>query len=302
MNLMSQNEPIEISSPVDLLYLCMDKYKDSKFILTNDIDLSTLSFRIFSVINISPPFGVFEGHLDGQNYTIKGLQASSEYDSISAGFFNVNNGTIENINFQDVKIEGNNRAGSVVGENHGKISNCSVSGDIYSDQYCGGITGINYKSGRIKNCVSYGNLSSSKSCGGIVGMNHGVIKNCFSRGQLTDVPTLSTLFFGGITGNNVGGIVSMCASKSEIDIVNHGLDKIVGGIVGKNESEVNSSYFTGEIPSTEQSGLVIGLNMGNVENCYRTREGCAVGIGDDSGVDGKKNLEEIRKSMVVGRI
>lgn len=162
-------------------------------ILANDIVLSAVAEGESNWT----PINSYNGTFDGNNFTISGLTINGS--SFGVGFFGnlLNSGTVKNVKFKDVKINGNglNFVSSVVGRNFGTITACVAGGDITGKSFVGGIAGLN--DGVIIACSSMCNVNCTSFAGGIVGLLYGVkVIACYSTAKIT-----SDKFPGGIVGN-----------------------------------------------------------------------------------------------------
>ena len=141
-----------------------------------------------------------EGLIEGNGHTIKGW---------SGKFFILdlqNGGAVQNLNFADVNIENTGFFGCVIArvDEHSRVSNCRVSGFIWTKQDSAGIVGIN--SGTIANCINEAEVyAGSYGAGGIVGVN-------YTGAKVVACLNLSTSVSGGqksvgsIAGQNYGNI------------------------------------------------------------------------------------------------
>lgn len=161
-------------------------------ILANDIVMPTVTEGESNWTPINSYYGTF----DGNNFTISGLTINGS--SFGVGFFGNlwNSGTVKNVKFKDVKINGNglNFVSSVVGRNYGTITACVAEGDITGQSFVGGIAGSNESV--IIACSSRCNVNCTSFAGGIVGILYGgKVIACYSTAKIT-----SDKFPGGIVG------------------------------------------------------------------------------------------------------
>lgn len=95
----------------------IDTYKN-EFRLMNDLDFSSFDWVCDSENNLK-----FAGILDGNNHTIKNLSIQSPYRK-AAIFFEIDNATIKNLNFEDTNVSGLQDAAVICGfSNGGAIEN-----------------------------------------------------------------------------------------------------------------------------------------------------------------------------------
>ena len=141
-----------------------------------------------------------EGLIEGNGHTIKGW---------SGKFFILdlqNGGAVQNLNFADVNIENTGFFGSIIArvDEHSRVSNCRVSGFIWTKQDSAGIVGLN--EGTIANCINEATVyAGTYGAGGIVGVN-------YTDAKVVACLNLSTSVSGGqssvgsIAGQNYGNI------------------------------------------------------------------------------------------------
>ena len=195
-------------------------YVNGKFVLTNDIDLSSLDYFYslgnkngYSVIyelnsaNFLSPLG-FNGNFDGQGHTISGFNIECAADTL--GFFSVinENAVIKNLNLKGNVINTDDAkhfnlcTGGFAGivSPNAVIENCSFTGNVEGRAYTGGFIGqIKYTgsnkhydkdgyevggSGYVKDCSFSGNVICANYSGGFVGSSIGYIEECKSEGNV----------------------------------------------------------------------------------------------------------------------
>ena len=158
------------------------------------------------------------GHFDGDSHIISGIRIYP-YDNLhddDKGLFRTNYGTVKNVTLTDAIITGDDYVGGIVGSNteNGLIENCHVTSTViikaYGDAsyYHGGISGDNA-----------GNVNKMPA-----------IRNCTSAAILTNNGYENCGAYGGIVGENVGGIVSRCTAYGASVTATGD----AGGIVGYN--------------------------------------------------------------------
>lgn len=199
--------PYEIYDAADLEMI--NVYRDAYWKLMDNVTLEDTWY----------PIEKFTGTLDGDGYTIDGLDICCS-DSNGCGFFQTNAGTIKNLNLEGrVNTYSTDGCGGFLAySNEGTIENCSVSGTVtvgksYNNKYIdvGGF--VCYNEAEIRNCyaiVSFALDSRSGTIytdkiGGFVSRDTdpynyediGVIENCYS---VTDLlwPTLENSQYAGV--------------------------------------------------------------------------------------------------------
>ncbi len=258
---------------------------DGKYILMNDIDLSSYS-NWDPIGDIDSGVG-FTGTLDGNGYVVKNLTINSPTKNFAGLFLGIGVGTlgvgeVKNLGLEnvDIRIESNTSdisVGALAASSTGIISNCYISGEIKGEDFTGGIVGMN--AGTISDCSSSAVVTGDKYyTGGIVGYNiQGTITNSYSKG------TISGIHSGGIVGCSYGGKIFNCYTLSSVTGGVAG-----GGLVGYLvDSTVSNSYATGLVQGTTSAGGLIGLtgNAPTLENSIWNTQttGQSVGIGDNQG-------------------
>jgi len=207
----------------------------------------------------------FTGVFDGNGYSVKNIIINIQSEqTVFAGLFNTNSGTIKNLGIEDGHISIKyGSAGGVSGRNdNGIIENCFNTCDIKIEDETGsttlgGIVGVVY-SGTVKNCYNTGYIYSTDDAGGIAGTNSGLIQDCFNTGYIR-----------AINGDD---------SYS-----------YAGGIAGTNHNIIQSCYNVGYITSERAGGAISGLlvDLSNPDakfiNCYYLNN---VSSGEEYGDEG----------------
>ena len=220
-------------------------------VLDGDIDLSALSRSINNWTPICADYDhPFEGKFDGNNHTISGVIINLPEQNCVGLFGCVGEkGTVKNLVLKDVKINGGNAVGSVVGSNSGTITDCYVTGSVNGVESIGGIAGEN--TGNITACYSIGNVTGNKYVGGLIGNNLRNLTACYSIGNVEG---------GDYTGGLVGGNNSSSNTTACYSIGNVKGNSIVGGLAGQNfMGEITACYSLGDVKGTDKVGGVVGF-------------------------------------------
>jgi len=241
------------------------------------------------------PIRTFMGKFNGNGHKIVNLHIQC-YNEKWLGLFGYigSEGEVKNLVIEGCIIVsegyinvGENYAGGLIGENHGRVSNCSCVGLISDAYIAGGLIGLN--GGILSNSSSRCSVQGI-TAGGLIGQNdNGIVKNCHSSGLVSGGTTV-----GGLIGSNEYGTISKCSSSSIVKGYSN-----LGGLVGfNNNGTINSSYSSGSILGNERNidefikedllrdddrynmsiiewvsrvgGLVGNNNKGTVSNCYST--------------------------------
>ncbi len=221
--------------------------ENGKYMLIDDIDLTSITWT---------PIQLFEGTIDGNNKTIKGLNCDiyMKDGGDSWGLFiTINNAEISKINFENVNIKGAN-----VGNKGGYY----YIGTLASYASNSNISEISVKSGTIDSHGSYG---GSSRIGGIIGEAYSCnFNNC----------TNESTIYGAKGSAHVGGIVGYCSGTKDqqctftecinngnitaVTMVYHGYAS-AAGIVGTSNKKTTSSFTNcknnGNILATKPEGI-----------------------------------------------
>ena len=261
---------------------------NGKYYLTKDIALSGDWLALGWTDDADVPF---TGILDGNGHTISGLICS--YDgATNVGLFAINEGIIQNLNLDIVRVGGSQFVGSVAGVNKNTIQNVIVTQSPYSSAvgvaalntgssggYAGGIAGQNR--GTIYQCgTNIGTVNAYNYAGGIAGGNWGTVEQCYAKGGLnarfyTTQPSYATYYVGGLVGGNVGTVKDCYVNLDNWVIGTQRLGGFVGWQSDKGKIEhcyaahndkVNSK--TGPSTSVRDVSVFIGLNAGSVSDTW----------------------------------
>ncbi len=258
------NDPYQIATAADLIELGNDPCNyDKCFILTADIDLdpNLPGGRVFDRAVIAPNLEYpnsqttyFNGHLDGQGYSIKGLTIKSSVSYLGLISRIGNEGIVTQICLLSgsihVELSGQHYyMGALAGENQGVISDCYSNVSIRGNMSVGGLVGINR--GIIFNSYCSGLVQAKYSeIGGFVGANQGTIAYCYSSAEAIGFDRV-----GGLVGYNSGCIKS-CYSADSVSGV-----ECIGGLVGVNQSgDITTSYSIGLVSGDTDTGGLVGWN------------------------------------------
>lgn len=173
-------------------------------------------------------------------------------------------GYCESCKCSEVKVNGNDRVGGLVGYANGEVQNCSLheACTVYGHDYVGGIVGqSNYN---VSNCLAQSEsiiVGGSSYIGGIAGSASGAVE-CGFEGRVNGEGSC----IGGVTGE---GQCTRCYCAGDV----MGPD-LVGGVSGA--SGCTDCYCIGEVfggPDLSQSGTIGGISGTDAESpevsaCY----------------------------------
>lgn len=221
-------DPYQIRTADELYWFAQYGGSSAHAKLMNDITINENVLDVDGDLNGTglrewTPINNYTGTFDGGGHGISGLYINIE-NGISDTYVYVGlfgyigrGGKVQDLNIKDSDITGSatvNDAGvsvgSVCGENHGTIENCSNSGTVTGSGNVGGFCGYN-NAGTIENCYNTGPVSGSvtgkdaiANVGGVCGRNNG--------GTITNCYWLNTSCDSGIGGGN--GTSEKVESKS----------------------------------------------------------------------------------------
>lgn len=261
----TQEDPYIIYTAEQLLAV---QYETSAYYqLAADIDLDGKEWSPAG--NDTVPF---TGGLDGNGYTISNFTISQGVVE-NIGFFGViSNAILNDITIKDVKVNGKNYVGALVGKAKGtgnSIQNCTVTNArVTGTSYIGGLIGyvVNAGAEPISRCtVDAEVVGSDKYVGILIGYLNGKVIYCATSGTVE-----ATSYIGGIAGYSNAGTI-----EESYSIIKATDGTYVGGIVGfQAKGSITNCYALGTITGANQIGGLIGNVSGNstVTNSYSSVE------------------------------
>ena len=234
-------------------------------------------------------------------YAVANMRITGK-DGKPAGLFCTNKGTVKNVTFEDIEVDGrkSSSAGILCGKNEGTLQNITTKGgSVYGESNVGGIAGMDVqndeaskKSGNAaERKISYSGLKndsdvygSGNNIGGIIGSLEG------KKGKTAEITKCS----------NTGAVYAKAETGSSNDLggENGKSNENIGGIVGKAVyTEIKSC--TGSAQYTEEevesiSSTLYGTNVGGIaglaenskiEDCS-TEGGYVIGKSNVGGIVG----------------
>lgn len=281
----TESDPYLISNLDDLQSVSENEtYWSSYFIQTTDIDATeTNAWNVGDHDNnTSTPYeamgftpiadsSYFNGSFNGGGFIISNLFINRPaYDNV--GFFSkvfYNNGTIENLHFENIYVLGHDRVGGLIGfvgynNNALTLNNLSVNGEIHGENYVGGLIGENWW--EISNSSSQSIVNGISYVGGLVGTieNDAEIFNSYSNCDVSGTNNI-----GGFAGNSSCSIYRSYSSGTVT-----GIEHSVGGFVGTFNNctqGISDCYSTCTVSGNSEVGGFIGnMWLANVFNSYCT--------------------------------
>lgn len=253
------------------------KYQPTKcYILANDIDASTVmeinsigeaksasnGMYIYENRETGGQNDPFTGVFDGQGYTISGIK---EYNANSINgdayyryvglFASTKDCIIKNLNI-------------VLSDDFYKYD--TWTGTVVSYVYYPYVAGLVAKgTGTITNCTVSGNIYTkldTSAAGLLAAEFDGIIQNCATYGSIVNESNSSGCYAGGLVGR-LGTTGTIIDSYSMAAV--YGAEKnTVGGLVGINKGLIANTYVAGYVSKQQNAGGLVGSNTGNVHNSY----------------------------------
>jgi hypothetical protein len=287
--------------------------EDDPYVILNSTDLEAVAnapaafYKVFNDFVISGEWTTldiqFTGEIDGSghtitfdNVTIKEIEETfSGYRERFCALIAVNGkgGVIKNLVFDgDVSMAFTSglRAGGIVANNLGLITNCGVK-TSYTIETAEGI-------------------SFGAYCGSSQAERVGAkISNSFVSGDIDITHTgtqYHTMKVGGFTGAYAGLKIENCYSESNITVsyTNEACSVLLGGIVGTDDNygnTIDSCYTMGTITATGFSGTIAGIKSGGTYISNSVALNTALSGGDSRVRISVQNMSNKHNSNVYGR-
>ena len=210
----------------------------------------------------SKPNNGFDGEFNGNGHTIT---VNINFDSTASGLFR---NIFENANFHDVNLAGTVTSRTYMSPlcvyNNGLVKNVnsSVTINVPTYGYAGGILFRNNPNGKIENCKFTGSVTSHARAAGIACENQGIISSCINEGAISST-----------TDNFVGGIVAVAGTGTTKNDDPKGITNSITSCINK-----------GNITSADHDcGGVVGFAYSNTKITYCSNYGKVVSTGATSG-------------------
>ena len=214
---------------------------------------------------------------DGQIISCNATGTVINYNTASSvkagGLVGENRGLISNC-FASGKVEGNDNLGGLVGLNwDGNIIKCYSEGEVIGTSFVGGLIGYHLESDVFES-YALGKVTGNSRTGGLIGQitnHHGTtnVVDCHATGDVNgidDIGGLVGLVYMGYEGNIY---VSRCYSSGRVTA-----DTKAGGLVGRVENDdgaaISKCFSTSDLYLTSDygGGLIGYADTSTVENCY----------------------------------
>ncbi|MGI6589534.1 MAG: hypothetical protein ACOX1V_02615 [Candidatus Iainarchaeum sp.] len=248
----------------------MNKALDGNYVLLNSFDCSTDTSSGGKLYNEGlgfEPIGTdsnpFLGTLDGNNFTISGLNINRSTNNV--GLFGVvETGVglvISNLNLLGVNISGGNYVGGLVG----KYGSAGVGGNIFNIKVDGSVNGTNYVGG------VFGDLRGNLNFSGVAARikSDDITVNATGSyvgglaGNVYNFEVIRSSSLGNVIGSSyVGGLVGSVAGSGSTSIISNSYSRVnvtgstnqaIGGLVGSlgsnysGSTSLTNSYSSGSV-------------------------------------------------------
>jgi hypothetical protein len=303
----TEGDPFQVSNLHQLQRV--GAYLDKHFIQVADIDASETEFwendnmqlkgfvPIGGTSELYPIDGYserFRGVYNGDGHKIVNLFVIDDHPLSEVGLFGyIENGTIKNVELQNIKVLGYHHSGGVAGINDGLIENVKVSGhvsgndgkhmggvdsyslvDVYVISFSGGVTtgglvGRNVDNAQILTSYSLSNVNGGGEyhdsfVGGLVGYNNSIIREVFAAGTVTgsvsyDNDSDAEAYNGGlIGGQGEDSIVERSYWDTEATEQNKGVgdgDGIFQELEGLDTDKMTGENAIGNMPEFDWDNI-----------------------------------------------
>ncbi len=285
----TRNDPYQISTEEQLNHMRLHTSEGAFYVLTKNIAItkdytpspppSTSTDDDWSAGNFQPigsKAEPFKGHLDGDGFTISGLNligkngTSKGSDRPAANYtglfgYLANGSSVTDVIVDASAIEGNQYTGAIAGYNEGTVKDCQLGkkGIVEGATYTGGLIGSSTQP--LSSLRNMGKVTGTQSnTGGIVGyISTGgkALVYCQNEGEVSGREKT-----GGIAGTllsspDTPATVEECYNKGEVK----GDSYNAGGIAGLASGGNNTVTFedcgnSGEVNGTGVNGGIVGLS------------------------------------------
>ena len=266
----SEEQAIWIRSAED--FSKINDNMDGYYELGSDIDLSGMIWE--PIGGAGSKTEKFTGTLDGNGYTIAGMQIKGEKQMLHVGLFGYcKDAELKNLVFEAPQVETNRYGGALAGVvSNTRIENCQVNGGSITWDYTKGECSI----------------------GGLIGEDTGssVLKDCSSSADVTAVGTAKNkVYLGGLIGGLfLNSTIDGCTASGDVTMTGSTQDDetiALGGLVG---------WVTGTAVNSSASGNVSNESAGTAGKIYVGGFAGSLSSGNRCGRAGRK-----RRYAVYGR-
>ncbi len=265
-----------------------------KYILMNDIDLSSLGTLSDSLIN-----GVFTGEFNGNGYTISGLSIGTSDNKAAGsetteggkavGLFRESDGAVfKNVKIDNATLYFSGSGGALVG----LAKNTEISNVLVDNSYVSGGDAIGHAAGGIAAAIIDSTITNSSVqnttvsadiAGGLVGIStvdtdSSTGSSVISNSNTNNVSVMGLTTVGGFIGQIESGdtITRSYSANSTVISLFTEAGAAVGGFIGYNAGDISHSYAASNTIGYLNSDSIVGGFIGenadstDVNNIYTT--------------------------------
>lgn len=262
------DDPYQIGTAAEFASLAWDVgLLDKHFVLTQDVNLAELDPD--ELLPIGTRGLPFCGSLDGRGHVLSGLVCNLSVNY--AGLFGCvgasrddpnRTGCVRDLVLHEARVTGADMVGALAScLDGGGIERCFVTGQVQGLNLVGGVIG-EVTAGEVVACAFEGHVGGQARVGGLVGVHQGVLRSCYSAGE---VASEEGYYIGGLVGqlgtpadSPSWPLIAFCYSQAQVQG-----DSSVGGLVGSAEqAEIFACYATGKV----HGHLLAGGLAGYAEN------------------------------------
>jgi len=198
-------------------------FPEEKYILMNDLDMSTYSEKFEPIGDKEDPF---TGEFNGNNHIINNLVIEG---GDCQGLFGNFEGEIYDLGLENVFISGNDYVGALVGygnSTQSTVYNVYTTGTINATgSNVGGLAG--QLASKVLRCYSTCLVKGNSNVGGLIGTTMGEVQYCYAAG-----PVFGTDNTGGFAGE-IRSAVSAAYSSGFVSYLNQTSNGILGSFAGR---------------------------------------------------------------------
>ncbi len=256
----SSGDVIEISDADDLMFLSKKSTNEAEtmgktYVITRDISLENVDYQ---------PVSIFAGTLDGQGYSITGLNIGGNV-SLTGLVRSVG----ETACIRNLCVSGNvapegvmKEIGGVAGRNYGTLENVTFSGYVLGTECVGGLVGHNMDNGKIISCTSDAAVLGTRRTGGIAGFNEGTIRDSKNNGRINAEKTTA---WETDDNRKTEHQALEADDMEELDDTNENLAKLNPDLIDLKDDDVKEKVSDGQ--KINYTGGIAGASSGTIENC-----------------------------------
>jgi len=262
-------DPYQIQTAAEFASLAWDaSLLDKHFVLSQDVNLAGLDSG--ALLPIGTRGVPFCGSLDGRGHVLSGF--GCDLSVTYAGLFGCvgvsqedpnRTGWVKNLTMREAQVAGREIVGALAAcLEGGRIEVCFVTGQVQGTTMVGGAVG-ELMSGEVVESAFDGRVSGHDRVGGLVGTQEGIVRSCYSAGQVVG----ETSHVGGLAGElyrSYGSpsppLIAFCYCEAQVNG-----DSSVGGLVGSvDRGEVFACYAKGRVQGHAAVGGLAGAAKGMV--------------------------------------